>query len=308
VRAELAAIEPRRSCCRLAELSALARTAGTLHLRGRGSIALHVDVSSPAVARRAFSLLRAFGLVPEVRAYRRRAFGKESRFELHLGEDPRVAQALNEAGVVDARLAPLEVPPRRIVARSCCRAAYLRGALLAAGSVSGPRAPHLELRTATRTGAELLASLAAEESIRLGVIERARHAAAHARGREAIAGLLGFVGAHEAALALEETAVVGATRAMANRLANADHANLVRTSQSAQLELRAIRRLAAAGGLERLPTELREAAELRLRYPTLSLRELAARCSPPATKAAVHRRLKRIERLAGGRGGVVAPD
>src|SRR6185295_13523007 len=133
-------------------------------------------------ARRVFSLLRPLDVPPEIRTYRRRAFGKETRFELHLGDSPRAVQVLNEAGVVDARLAPLDVPPRRLVARSCCRAAYLRGALLAAGSVSGPRTPHLELRTATRDAAEFLAGVAAQESMRLGVVERASHAAAYARG------------------------------------------------------------------------------------------------------------------------------
>jgi hypothetical protein len=298
VRAELAAIDPKRPCCRLAELSALVRVAGTLHLRGGGSIALHVDVASPAVARRVFALLRGFGVVAELRTYRRRAFGRESRFELHLGEDPRAVQVLNEAGILDATLAPLEEPPRRVVARSCCRAAYLRGALLVAGTVSGPRAPQLEMRAATRAGADLYAALAAEEGIRLGVAERTGHAAAYLKGRDSIAELLGMVGAHETALVLEEGAVVGATRAHANRLANADHANLVRSSRAARAELSAIRTLSRRGGLDQLEPRLREAAELRLRYPSLSLAELATRCSPPATKAAVHRRLKRIERLA----------
>jgi len=130
------------------------------------------------------------------------------------------------------------------------------------------------------------------------VIERRGHAAAYAKGSETIADLLGFVGAHDAALAMGESAVVGVTRARANRLANADHANLVRTSRAAQVQLDAIRRLTRRGGLERLPSELREVAELRLKHPSLSLRELALRCRPPATKASVHRRLKRLERLA----------
>ena len=50
--------------------------------------------------------------------------------------------------------------------------------------------------------------------------------------------------------------------------------------------------------LETLPRDLREIADLRLRHPSLSLRELAARCRPASTKASVHRRLKRLERLA----------
>jgi len=298
VRQELAAIEPRRPCCRLAELSALVRTAGTLHLRGAGTIALHIDLASPAVARRAFALLRGFGIAAEIRTYRRRAFGREARYALHLDEGPRALQTLNEAGVVDASLAPLEEPPRRLVARPCCRAAYLRGALLAAGSVSGPRQPHLELRTTGVPGARFLARLAAEEGLDLRVAERARHAVTYARGRETIADVLALVGAHDAALALGESAVVGVTRATANRRANADHANLVRTSRAAQREVRAIRRLQRTGAFEQLPSDLRQLAQLRLRYPSVSLRELGERCSPPAAKATVHRRLRRIERLA----------
>jgi DNA-binding transcriptional regulator WhiA len=39
-------------------------------------------------------------------------------------------------------------------------------------------------------------------------------------------------------------------------------------------------------------------AELRLQNPSLSLRELALECRPPTTKAAAHRRLRKLIRLA----------
>ncbi|MEO8289953.1 MAG: DNA-binding protein WhiA [Gaiellaceae bacterium] len=298
VRAELAGIDPRRACCRLAELSALVRTAGSVHFRGSGRISLHLEVSSPAVARRAFTLLRSYEVSGEIRTFRRQAFEQATRFQIHIDDDARALQVLNEAGVLDSHLAPLERPPKRLVARPCCRAAYLRGALLAGGSVSGPRNAHLELRTANVEGAELLASLAAKDGFRLAVHDRGRHAVAYAKATDAIAELLAFLGAHQAALSLEESAVVASTRARANRLANADHANLVRSSRAAESQLSAIHRLQADGRLEHLPRELREVAELRARNPTLSLRELARRCKPRATKAAVHRRLAKIQKLA----------
>jgi hypothetical protein len=106
------------------------------------------------------------------------------------------------------------------------------------------------------------------------------------------------MGASETVLALEERAVVAETSARANRLANADHANLVRTSRAARLQLEAVEQLRAEDRLAQLPHALREAAELRLRHPAASLRELAARTDPRATKAAVHRRLRRLEELA----------
>jgi cell division protein WhiA len=294
LRNELAGIAPRQECDRLAELSGLFHAAGTVHLRGRGEVAVHLDLASSAVARRAFSLLRGFGVESEIRTYRRRAFERETRYQLHVAGGPHAVQVLHEAGVLTAGLAPLERPPKRVVARSCCRSAYLRGALLGAGSLSGPRAPHLEVRAASMEGAEFLAGLAAAEGVRLGVADRGRHAVAYAKGAEAIAGLLAAAGASDAVLVFEERAVLGSTRAAANRLANADHANLVRTSRAAHAQLRALRRL----DLDTLPPKLREIADLRLRHPTLSLRELALRCNPPATKSAAHRRLQRLVRLA----------
>jgi cell division protein WhiA len=99
-------------------------------------------------------------------------------------------------------------------------------------------------------------------------------------------------------LLFEEAAVMSATRSRANRLANADHANLVRTSRAAHAQLEAVERLRRSGQLGKLPVRLQEVAELRERHPTLTLRELGHKCRPPLTKAAVHRRLQKLQRLA----------
>ena len=294
LRNELAGVAPRKECDRLAELSGLFHTAGRVHFRGRGEVDVHLDVSSSAVARRAFSLLRSFGVESEIRTYTQRAFDRPTRYQLHVAGGGRALQVLHEAGVLTARLAPLERPPKRVVARACCRGAYLRGAILGGGSLSGPRAPHLEVRAASLDGAEFFAHVAAEEGLVLGVADRGRHAIAYAKGAETIAGLLAAAGASDAVLAFEERAVLGATRASANRLANADHANLVRTSRAAHAQVQALKRL----DLDTLPAQLREIAELRLRHPSLSLRELARRCRPPTSKAAAHRRLRKLVRLA----------
>jgi hypothetical protein len=295
VRNELAAIAPARDCDRLAELSALFQFAGRLHLLGRGVVALHLDLASSAVARRAFALLRSFGVSSEIRTYRRRAFGRETRYQLHVegGLD-----LLREAGVVDARLAPRERPPKRLLGRGCCRVAYLRGALLAAGSVSGPPSPHLEVRSENRAGAETLAAAAGAEGAELGVAGRGEQALAYAKGIDRIAGVLAAAGASDAALALQERAVVGSTKARANRLANADHANLVRSGRAAHAQLEAVRRLQRARRVGELSPRLREIAELRLKHPSLSLRELGLKCNPPVTKATAHRRLRAVARSA----------
>jgi cell division protein WhiA len=298
VRNELAAIAPERECDRAAELSGLFHSAGRWHVRAGGEIALHLDLSSSAVARRAFSLLRSFGVDSEIRTYRQRAFDRAVRYQLHVAGEPRPLQVLNEAGILDGRLRPLARPPKRIVRRSCCRGAFLRGTLLAAASVSGPPSAHLELRTETLAAATFLAATAAEEGVTLSLLERRDDSIAYAKGIDSIAGALALAGASEAALALEEHAVVGETKARANRQTNADQANLVRTSRAAHRQLEAVRRLEREHRLAELPARLREVAELRLRHPTLPLRELALKCRPAASKATVHRRLQRLMQLA----------
>ncbi len=298
LRSELAAIAPERGCCRLAEVSALFHSAGSVHLRGRGQVALHLDLATSGIARRAFSLLRQLRIHSEIRTYRRRAFDRATRYQLHVSGDEAALTTLVEAGVLDARHAPLERPPKRVVGRACCRGAYLRGALLGGGSLSGPRSPHLELRTTSLEGAEFLRSVAAADDVRLGVLDRGRHAVAYAKGLDAIESVLTRAGAGDTVLAFEERSIVAAARAEANRLANADHANLVRTSRAAQEQLEAVRTLQREGRLERLPDRLHEVARLRLRHPHLPLRELAARCEPPTTKASVHRRLRKLQQLA----------
>jgi hypothetical protein len=242
-------------------------------------------------------LLRELGIHSEIRTYSRRAFDRATRYQLHVTGNEAALAMFVEAGVLDPRHAPLERPPKRVVGRACCRGAYLRGALLGGGSLSGPRSPHLELRTTSLDGAEFLRSVAAASDVTLSVLDRGRHAAAYAKGFDAIEAVLSAAGAGDAVLAFEERSIVAAARGEANRLANADHANLVRTSRAAQEQLEAVRALQATGALERLPDRLYEVARLRLRHPTLPLRELAAKCDPPSTKASVHRRFKKLGEL-----------
>ena len=297
-RAELAALAPVRRCDRLAEISALFHTAGTVHLLGRGELGFHLDLAESSVARRAFATLRELRVESAIRTYRRTAFDRSTRMQLHVQGTGHAIDTLTEAGVLGRDGLPLDRPPGRVVARSCGRAANLRGACLGAGARRGPRSPHLEVRTPLHAGAAFVRSVASAAGVRMRVIDRESHSAAYAKSWDAIEAYLSVAGATETVLELEERALVAGLRADANRLANADHANLVRQSRSARAQLDAARTLRDDGSLERLAPTLRAAAALRLRHPSLSLRELAMRADPPVTKAAMAGRLARLVDLA----------
>ncbi len=188
-------------------------------------------------------------------------------------------------------LTPLEEPPRRIVARRCCRGSYLRGAFVATGSVSAPRAAgHLEWRTADIDGAEVLARMAREDELPVKAVERRGHAVAYAKSKPVIRELLVHMGAHDAALSFEEAEVISATRGRANRNTNWDEANLERMSAASRAQRQAIEQL----DLDALEPPLQEIARLRLRHADLSLADLGKRASPPLSKSAVARRMRAL--------------
>ncbi len=261
VRAELNEALPRAAHCRLAQLSGIVRFAGSFRLRGRGEVHVRCDLGSSGTVRRTMELLRERGATCEVRTYQERRFQRHTRFQLIVRGDPRSLQVLHEAGVLSASLTPLEAVPHRVVARSCCRRAYLRGAFLAAGSVSGLRAAaHLELRASSRQAAEQLAELASREGFPLAVHEARRYWIAYTKRSETIRDLLAALGAHGAELRHEEQAVMRWAREQANRLTNADAANLRRQTDAAARQRAAIEALGGARRAARRAAGRRRAA------------------------------------------------
>ena len=193
VREELATIAPERECDRLAELSGalpLGREPAPAR-RGSGRC-----TSTSASGARAGARSRCCATAGSARRSARTAAARSTGDPLPAPRRRRRGRArvLVAAGVVDRRHAPLERPPRRVVARACCRAAYLRGAFLGGGSLSLGRSPHLELRTASLEAA-LLREVAGAEGVELAVAERATHAVAYAKSWDAIESLLALVGA-----------------------------------------------------------------------------------------------------------------
>jgi DNA-binding protein WhiA len=180
----------------------------------------------------------------------------------------------------------------------------MRGAFVAAGSVSAPRRPaHLEIRVPDLDHARTLCDIAAREGLELHAAARRGHAIAYAKRRETVHDLLVSMGVQDAVLSFDEAEVVSRTLERANRLTNCDQANLERASAAAHRQREAIVGLE----LDELPEPLREVAELRLRHPSASLGELGERARPRLTKSTVAGRMRVVLSLADGAGGVGQP-
>ncbi len=259
---------------------------------------MRVSLGLPAAARHVLALLKPFGVEASLRTMSAAPLGL--RYEVTLGDEDRDLQLLNELGVLSDDLQLQMRVPRRLVERRCCLVAFLRGLFLGCGSVSAPGAPvHVEFTIEDRDLAAQVQGLLARLDLPFKLAERDRNVACYTKRSQTAADLLAVLGAHEACLRWEEHAVLGTVRESANRLANCDEANARRAAAAAERQAAAARALMASAEWASAPRSLRDAAELRLRYPYLSLQELAGRANPPVTKSAMNHRLRRLLALAG---------
>jgi hypothetical protein len=260
LRAELAGIDPSRSCDRIAEAAGL----GSSAVRREGP-----------VARLAVRL-------------RRGAEGM-GRTGATAAGDPAAAQASQVP-------ATSPVPFDWEHAADHCRTAWLRGRFLACGSLSlsGGRT-HLEFVVDPSEAPVLAARLADIELPASWRIRRGRGVVTWKSG-EAVGTFLRRIGAAGGLLELEARQVSRALRGDLNRVLNAESANLQRAVSAAGRQLDAIAILDADGRLGRQPEVVRLVAAARRETPEATLSELAERLH--LHRSAVQRALERVEDLA----------
>jgi cell division protein WhiA len=297
VRDELAHADAGEPCCRRAELSALLRLGGSLHVR-QGRPVWVTTVSSNAVARRLHAgLTQLAGSRPTVEVHHRTAL-RGTAYQLQLAAP--IAPTLAPLAVVDEQGRPSHAIPTELVTTPHDAAAYVRGAIMAVGSLSDPRrSPHLEIRVPSAA----LAAVVRRLVVRCG--GAGAQAGAHgqdwrvwSKSGAAIGALLARVGAHAAFLQWDAARLRRELREEANRATNADRANLGRAAGAAARQVAAIERVVAAMGWDALDDDLRATALARLANPEASLGELGALHDPAVGKATVHRRLARLAQLA----------
>lgn len=284
------------------ELTAILHLAGALHLRGsvgdEDRFRVQLETGSGAVARRAFALIQSlYGLRPALSVRAPGGVRDRSTYGVMIEAEGRAVAG--DVGLIDADGRPAADFPSLYDEPHEIRVAALRGAFLAAGSLSRPGgAPHFELRVANPDLARELAAVATSVVDGNVTVVRGEPVRVVAKSGDTIGQLLVALGANNSFLEWDERRLRRALRNEANRLANADAANLRRTIAAAAAQTEAVEQVLARLGWEQLDEDLRPVALARIANPTASLQELAELCDPPISKSAVHRRLQRLEELA----------
>jgi DNA-binding protein WhiA len=187
-----------------------------------------------------------------------------------------------------------------VIEDDCCRAAFIRGAFLAGGSVTDPeKGYHMEFVTNHYYVERETHSIYHELGFEPKSTSRNGNYISYFKNSETIEDLLTTMGAPLAAMEVMNAKVEKDVRNSINRRVNCDTANLSKMVNASIEQIHAIKKLYASGAYEKLSDKLKMTAELRLKNPQASLAELAEMCDPPVTKSCLNHRLRKLQALSG---------
>ncbi len=178
---------------------------------------------------------------------------------------------------------------------SGCKAAFLRGAFLAGGSISNPeKSYHMELVTDHYNVSREIFSLLLELGFSPKSASRGGNYIIYFKQSAAIEDFFTVLGAPISAMNIMSAKVEKDMRNTINRRVNCDSANADKIVSAAQEQLDAIRRIEQRLGLDELPEKLRETALLRIANPESSISDLAALAMPAVSKSCINHRLRKL--------------
>ena len=290
-KAEVCRVFPNRSCCALAECFGI-----LLYCNSFTADSIKIITESrefaqflPGLFKKAFNV--SFDIFPSLEA--------PGKLVFQITDEEKITHIMESCGFspADTMVLHVNLP---LVEEDCCKAAFLRGAFLAGGSVTDPgKGYHLEIATTHKSVAVETWVLMRE----LGGLnmKNARRSGGHVlyiKQSDLISDFLTFLGAPVAGMGIITAKLEKELNNKVNRRCNCDDANASKVVEAAQEQLAAIRKLEELGCFDKLPAKLHQAAVARKAHPYSALSELAELMDPPITKPAMNHRLKRLVEYA----------
>ena len=289
VKQELCKLPPSRSCCAVAESYGVLLFCNTFSPRSVRIVTESRDFAQrlPRLFQKAFGL--TFDQMPE----------SDQGKQIFAVDDARKIRHIYDVfGLEAATNVALQVN-LGILEEDCCRAAFLRGAFMAGGSVTDPeKRYHLELATSHLRVSREVRTLMDEMGFAPKCIDRAGSHVLYFKQSDLIEDFLTTLGAPVCAMGVMEAKVEKDLRNGVNRRVNCETANLGKAVDAAQEQLAAIRRLEERGLFQDLPDKLRQTAQLRRENPEATLLELAQSMDPPVSKSAINHRMRKLIELS----------
>ena len=295
-------ISPARHC-QIAETAAILSLCGRVQISAEDRYCIKIHTENVAVARKYFTLLKkTFNIVTDVTIRRNVHLRKNHVYTVTVGnhEDAlRVLQATKLIGPDGEIGENLSVIRNVVTQQACCRRAFIRGAFLAAGSISDPeKFYHFEIVCAAEAKAEQLREIMSTFQLDAKIVKRKKYYVVYIKEGSQIVDVLNVMEAPVSLMELENIRILKEMRNSVNRQVNCETANINKTVAASVKQIRDIEYIRDTIGFESLPENLEQMAQARLLKPDATLKELGEALDPPVGKSGVNHRLRRLSEIA----------
>ncbi len=179
------------------------------------------------------------------------------------------------------------------------RKGYLMAMFLDSGSISDPeKFYHLEFVFDSFDEAKDISGIIESFGIIPKMTERKHRFVVYLKDSEAISSMLSILSAHQSMMRFENIRILKEMRENIQRQVNCETANISKTVSASVRQIEDIEYINSRLGISKLPENLREVAELRLRMPSATLRELSEELSDDIGKSGVNHRLRKLSSIA----------
>lgn len=287
--------------CQIAEFAAIMAFCGKVRRRTGGLMGLELTTENEVVRRKVVELaIKAFSASEE--SFEVEYEGKNNRIiNIFINDEKLIAKILMAIKWCDDNFTVVEpvFVNHRIIQKECCKRAFIRGAFLAAGSISDPnKSYHYEIVCECEEDAVQMQELLKFFNLDAKIIQRKRNYVTYIKEGNNITDVLNIMGAFVSQMKLYNVMILKGMRNDVNRKVNCETANLNKTIEAAVKQIRDIEYVRDTVGLESLSDGLREVAEIRLKNPDMKLKDIGELLNPPVGKSGVNHRLRKISELA----------
>lgn len=289
--------------CRIAELAALISMCGSVMIDENNNYKIRIKTETQPTAEKIKKLLwKTFKVDVDI-STRENAYSKVGRtYTLLVGDHQQALKILQATKLINENNEIGEnfsITNNIVIMKDCCKRAFIRGAFMAAGSISDPnKSYHFEIKCNSEKKAKQLIELLENYNIDGKMVARKGGYVVYIKEGESIVDVLNVMEAHVSLMEMENVRILKGMSNYYNRQVNCETANIKKTVATSVRQIDDIDFIIQNKGIDYLPEKLQDIAWVRKENPDASLQELGEMLDPPLGKSGVNHRLRKICQIA----------
>ena len=289
--------------CRIAELAALISMCGSVMIDENNNYKIRIKTETQPTAEKIKKLLwKTFKVDVDI-STRENAYSKVGRtYTLLVGDHQQALKILQATKLINENNEIGEnfsITNNIVIMKDCCKRAFIRGAFMAAGSISDPnKSYHFEIKGNSEKKAKQLIELLENYNIDGKMVARKGGYVVYIKEGEGIVDVLNVMEAHVSLMEMENVRILKGMSNYYNRQVNCETANIKKTVATSVRQIDDIDFIIQNKGIDYLPEKLQDIAWVRKENPDASLQELGEMLDPPLGKSGVNHRLRKICQIA----------